>query len=175
MAGEKEELRLASLNITPTEATAMFEFLGNSENLNRLIFYNCTIQGNYSYQKMQKSLFSNPTNSVTSFTWDGNCTDEAVGYLSEALKSENCKLTKLHLVANKITDTGVKYLSDALIKSENCKLTELNLQSDKITDQCVGYLSEALKSENCKHTELTIGGIKITHEGAMYLREALKC
>ena len=33
-------------------------------------------------------------------------------YLNEALKSENCKLTELNLVGNRVTDQGAKYLSD---------------------------------------------------------------
>ncbi len=173
LAGKEGNLRLNNLNITPIDSTAMFEFLGNCKNLKRLSFYNCTIQGNYSCRKMQKSLFSNPTNTVASFTWYLNCTDEAVEYLSEALKSENCKLTELNLRSNKITDQGVEYLSEAL-KSENCKLTELSLGSNEITDQGVGYLSEALKSENCKLTELNLTDNKITDQGVGYLSEALK-
>ncbi len=78
LVGEEGELCLEKLNITPIDSTAIFEFLGNIMNLKRLFFYNCTIQGNYSYTKMQKSLFSNPTNSVASFSWVINCTDEGV-------------------------------------------------------------------------------------------------
>ena len=49
-------------------------------------------------------------------------------YLSDALKSDNCKLTKLEVrVSNKITAKGAKCLSDAL-KSDNCKLTELDVR-----------------------------------------------
>ncbi len=69
LAGKEGKLLLNNLNITPIDSTAMFEFLGNCKNLKQLIFANCTIQGNYSYHKMQKSLFSNPTNSVASFAW----------------------------------------------------------------------------------------------------------
>ncbi len=173
LAGEEGELQLKHLNITPIDSTAMFNFLGNIKNLKQLIFYDCTIQGNYSYNQMQKSLFSNPTNSITSFTWDHDCTDQGVEYLSEALKSNDCKLTELNLVCNAITDQGVKYLSEAL-KSESCKLTKLNLRRNNITDHGVEYLSEALKSKNCKLAELNLVGNAITDHGVEYLSEALK-
>ncbi len=88
LAGKEGKLQLNNLNIAPIDSTAMFEFLGNCKNLKRLSFHNCTIQGNYSCRKMQKSLFSNPANTVATFTWFRNCTDEAVEYLSEALKSK---------------------------------------------------------------------------------------
>ena len=48
--------------------------------------------------------------------------------VSDALKSDNCKLTKLDISDNKLKDEGAKYLSDAL-KSDNCKLTELNIST----------------------------------------------
>ncbi len=44
------------------------------------------------------------------------------------MKSDNCKLTKLGISRNKLTDEGAKYLSDAL-KSENCKLTTLDISA----------------------------------------------
>ena len=173
LAGEEGELRLKKLNITPIDSTAMFEFLGNCKNLKRLIFDNCAIQGTYSYKKMQRLLFSNPINTITSLTWRGNCTDQAVEYLGEALKGKNCKLTQLKLCDYEITDQGVKYLSEAL-KSENCKLTELDLSYNGITDQGLEYLNEALKSENCKLTELNLGDNEITDQGVEYFSEALK-
>ena len=47
-------------------------------------------------------------------------------YLSDALKSANCKLTKLDVSENELTAKGAKCLSDAL-KSANCKVTELDV------------------------------------------------
>ena len=204
LAGGNGELCLEKLNITPVDSAALFEFLGNSNNLKRLTFDGCTIQGDYSYSKMRKSLFNNKNsnNSITSFTWSENFTDQGVEHLSGALKSERCKLIALNLDRNTITDQGAKYLSGALkskncelnslnlrhnkmtyqgaeylgeaLKSGNCKLTSLNLRHNEITDQGVEYLSEALKSENCKLTSLNLSLIVITYQGVAYLSEALK-
>ena len=173
LAGEEGKLELNNLNIAPIDSTAIFEFLGNCKNLKQLIFADCTIQGNYSYRKMQKLLFSNPANTVASFICFLTYAERGVEYLSEALKSENCKLTELNLESNEITGQEVEYLSEAL-KSENCKLTELNLGYNGITDQGVKYLSEALKSENCKLTELNLSYTGITDQDVKYLSEALK-
>ncbi|CAB4001001.1 NACHT, LRR and PYD domains-containing 12-like isoform X1, partial [Paramuricea clavata] len=167
------KLDLKSLNIAAVDSAALFTFLGNSKNLKELAFFECRIQDNYNYH-FKSFMVNTAGNNITSFMWyDGYLEDVAVEYLSEALKSENCKLTELNLVANEITDQGVEYLSEAL-KSENCKLTELNLVANEITDQGVEYLSEALKSENCKLTELNLGANQITDQGVEYLSEALK-
>ena len=57
--------------------------------------------------------------------------DQGVTHLCDALKDENCKLTKLYLGGNDIRDQGVTHLCDAL-KDENCKLTTLYLERNNI-------------------------------------------
>ena len=66
-------------------------------------------------------------------SWRTRCTvrsdrltaEGAEYYLCEALKSDNCKLTELHVYDNELTDEGAKPdLSDAL-KSANRKLTQM--------------------------------------------------
>ena len=165
------DLRLGYLHIAAFVSTALFTFLGNSKNLKRLDFLTCTIQDNCSNHF--KLLLNTAGNTITSFTCFGGLADRDVEYLSEALKSENCKLAKLNLSVNKITDEGVEYLSEAP-KSENCKLTKLNLGHSVITVEVVEYLSEALKSENCKLTKLNLGHSVITDEGVIYLICALE-
>lgn len=72
-------------------------------------------------------------------------TDYGVECLSVgALRSENCALAALNLDDNFITDQGVEYISEALT-SENYKLTKLNLRKIYMPDHtvAVGYLSVA--------------------------------
>ncbi|CAB3992336.1 NACHT, LRR and PYD domains-containing 14-like [Paramuricea clavata] len=166
------KLALWHLDIAAIDSTALFMFLCNSKNLKQLVFSYCTIQDNCSYHL--KLLLNTAGNTITFFNWSlGDLGDVAVKYLSEALKSENCKLVALCLDRNNIKDQDVRYLSEAL-KSENCKLTELYLGRNKITDQAVQYLSEALKSENCNLTELQLVRNDITHQGVKYLSETLQ-
>jgi Leucine-rich repeat (LRR) protein len=166
------KLFLERLNIAAVDSTALFIFLGNSKNLKQLHFCDCTILDNY--HNHFKSLLNTAGNTITSFKWTmGSLSDVAVKHLSEALKSENCKLTKLDLGGIEITGQSVEYLSEAL-KSKNCKLTKLDLDCNEITDQASLSLSEALKSENCKLTELVLSRNKITDQAVEYLSDALK-
>ena len=62
LAGGNGKLCFKELNITPVDSGALFEFLGNSNNLKQLTFDHCRIPGEYSGSKMEKLLLSNPTN-----------------------------------------------------------------------------------------------------------------
>ena len=95
---------------------------------------------------------------------DNNVTDLGVEHLSKALTHTNCKLHSLNLDRNHITAEGVKHLSTAL-KHTHCKLNNLNLWHNKITDEGVEHLSRALTHTNCKLNRLNLGSNRITQKG----------
>ena len=181
LAGGNGELCLEERNITPVDSAALFEFLGNSNNLKRLLFDHCSIislniHGYFTTQgvKYLSEALKSGNCELTSLYLDGvGITDQGAEYLSEALKSGNCKLTSLNLYIIGITEQSAEYLSEAL-KSGNCKLTSLHLRNNQIIDQGAEYLSEALKSGNCKLTSLDLYDNGITDQDAEYLSEALK-
>ena len=93
--------------------------------------------------------------------------------ICDALKENSCKLTTLDLKGNNIGDKGAKYLAIAL-KNEHCKLTELHLYGNDIGDNGAELLSDALRNENCRLTLLDIGDCKIGNKGLLSLRDALE-
>ncbi len=164
------KLSLEGLNITSVDCTALFEFLANSVNVEGLEFNNCKIQDNYTYGKMEKSLFNTPGNSITSFSWVGSLTDEGVKYLSRALEGAHCELTEVKLLGIEATDEGVKYLCGAL-KHRNCQLKKLLLTLNCLTlsDTIVEYVNEAIRNENCKLDELVFEYTKHGFHSIEYL------
>ena len=95
---------------------------------------------------------------------DNNITDVGIKHLSTALTHTNCTLNSLNLDRNHITAEGVKHLSTALTHA-NCKLKNLNLWHNKITDEGVEHLSPALTHTNCKLNRLNLGSNRITQKG----------
>eukprot|EP00971_Amphidinium_carterae_P056019 1104911-Amphidinium_carterae.2 len=69
--------------------------------------------------------------------------DAGVSPLSQALKSDSCKLEELGLDKNHIGDAGAFALSEAL-QSDSCKLVRLRLSLDDIHIGDVGKESDAL-------------------------------
>ena len=184
---QEEELSLNDLNITPADSPALFHFIGSIKNLKRLSFIRCTtIHGGNMYTGMAKSLFMNPTNSITSFSWNKNFPDVELKNLSEAVTNEHCKLTELNLPENGIKCIGAKKLSKAL-KSPRCNIKVLDLAGNEIAcdEACnnrqrikacnsIQDISEALIDSNCKITSLNLAANGINDVGVGHLVEALK-
>ncbi|XP_046841847.1 NACHT, LRR and PYD domains-containing protein 12-like [Xenia sp. Carnegie-2017] len=172
-----QKLKIDDFIFTPNDSNALFAFLSESEYMANLFFRRCTFLDNHSCLPMKNYLLNERAEILINLEFIycifGNLFCK---HLSEALKSKNCKLTKLKFVASFIGVQGAKYLSEAL-KSESCKLTKLYISGTIIGDEGhegAKYLSEALKSENCELTKLYLDYNKIGNEGAKYLSEALK-
>ncbi|XP_046841908.1 NLR family CARD domain-containing protein 3-like [Xenia sp. Carnegie-2017] len=169
-----QEVKIDKVSFTPVDSNALFEFLSKCEHITSLSFDDCKFLDNHSCLPLKNYLSSERAEILINLKFRscdlGNIFGEN---LSEALKSENCKLTKLDLGNNNIGYESAKYLRDAL-ESESCKLTELDLSFYIIGDEGAKYFTEALKSENCKLTKLTLQRVRIGDKGAKYLSKALK-
>ncbi|XP_067835988.1 NACHT, LRR and PYD domains-containing protein 3-like isoform X1 [Heptranchias perlo] len=86
--------------------------------------------------------------------------DSGVKLLSEALRNPDCKIQKLELCANDLTDSCTEDLVSAL--STNRSLTVLNLSQNKLGDSGVKLLSAALRNPDCKIQELDLTDVGFT-------------
>ncbi|XDV53588.1 hypothetical protein PO909_022058 [Leuciscus waleckii] len=101
-----------------------------------------------------------------------NISDEACADLSSALRS-NLSLRELGLSENKITDSGMKQLSD-LLKHPQCKLEKLEIKSCYISNRGCADLSSALRSNPSHLRELDLSGNVITDLGIKQLSDLLE-
>ncbi|XP_059817063.1 ribonuclease inhibitor-like isoform X2 [Hypanus sabinus] len=74
--------------------------------------------------------------------------DSGVKLVSEALRNPECKIQKLCLRSVGLTAAGVEDLTSAL--STNCSLTELDLGYNKLGDSGVKLVFEAVRNPKCK-------------------------
>ena len=90
--------------------------------------------------------------------------------ISNSLKSTSTLLT-LNLSNNQITDSGIKYLSEAL--AINTTLQRLDMSYNIISDDGILYISDSLKLNESLH-ELILTKNNITNVGAKSLAEAIQ-
>ncbi|XP_072893718.1 NACHT, LRR and PYD domains-containing protein 3-like [Hemitrygon akajei] len=102
---------------------------------------------------------------------DNKLGDSGVKLVSAALRNPECKIQKLLLGDVGLTDSGAKDLASAL--STNPSLTGLNLNENKLGDSGVKLVSEALRNPECKIQKLELVYVGLTDSGAEDLVSAL--
>ncbi|XP_051865758.1 ribonuclease inhibitor-like [Pristis pectinata] len=97
--------------------------------------------------------------------------DSGVKLVSEALRNPECKIDKLGLRCVGLTAAGVVDLTSAL--STNRSLTELDLAWNKLGNSGVKLVSEALRNPDCKIHKLGLWAVDLTDSGTKDLVSAL--
>ncbi|XP_078390096.1 NACHT, LRR and PYD domains-containing protein 3-like [Cetorhinus maximus] len=100
---------------------------------------------------------------------NNNLGDSGVKRLSVALRGPDCKIQKLDLLGNKLTDSCAEDLASVFNRS----LTDLNLADNKLGDSGVKRLSVALRGPDCKIQKLGLYRNLLTDSCAEDLASAL--
>ena len=100
-------------------------------------------------------------------------TNQCILKLCNALGNGHCKLDWLSLALNKLTDQCIPNLCKAL-ESGHCKLTCLNLTANELTDQCIPDLCNALANKHCKLDKILLGANKLTDQCIPHVCKALE-
>ncbi|XP_038656758.1 NACHT, LRR and PYD domains-containing protein 3-like isoform X2 [Scyliorhinus canicula] len=86
--------------------------------------------------------------------------DSGMKLLSTALRKPDCKIQRLQLCDNGFSASSIQYLASAL--STNRSLTELDLGQNKLRDSGVKHLSEALKNQDWKIQKLRLDDTRLS-------------
>ncbi|XP_032872506.1 NACHT, LRR and PYD domains-containing protein 3-like [Amblyraja radiata] len=110
---------------------------------------------------------------VTKLYLSGNkLGDSGVKLVSEALRNPDCKIQILGLNSVGLTDSGAVDLASAL--STKHTVTKLYLSGNKLGDSGVKLVSEALRNPDCKIQILGLNSVGLTYSGAEDLASALR-
>uniref|UniRef100_A0A3B1IR88 NACHT domain-containing protein n=1 Tax=Astyanax mexicanus TaxID=7994 RepID=A0A3B1IR88_ASTMX len=88
-----------------------------------------------------------------------NLTERSCSSLLNVLSSESSTLTLLNLSNNPIKDIGVEHLSEGL-KSSKCKLEKLRINNDDLTEESCSALATVLTSSSLRELDLSNNNLK---------------
>ncbi|XP_078058272.1 NACHT, LRR and PYD domains-containing protein 3-like [Mustelus asterias] len=164
--GSVEKLSFRELRLTPIDCAVLSHVIGLCDTIKHLNLGQCYIQceglqrlGPILHKCQELSLYRNKVG------------DSGVKLLSAALRNPECKIQKLDLCINGLTDSCAEDLASAL--STNRSLIDLNLGANNLGDSGVKLLSVALRNPDCKIQELDLYGNALTDSCAKDLASAL--
>ncbi|XP_072893994.1 NACHT, LRR and PYD domains-containing protein 3-like [Hemitrygon akajei] len=164
--GSVETLSFSEMTLTPVDCAVLSHVIGVCDTINHLDLWNCHIQCE-GIQRLGPGLHKCQELGLGR----NELGDSGVKLVSAALRNPDCKIQKLWLWRVGLTDSGAEDLVSAL--STNPSLTELNLSDNKLGDSGVKLLSDALRNPECKIQKLWLGGVGLTDSGAEDLASAL--
>ncbi|XP_041036658.1 NACHT, LRR and PYD domains-containing protein 3-like [Carcharodon carcharias] len=145
--GAVETLAFSGLRLTPIDCVVLSHVLGLCDTIKCLDLNQCNIQCE-GLQWLENILYKCQKLRLSSI----NLGDSGVKLLSAALRNPGCKIQELDLFGNNLTGSCAEDLNFAL--STNRSLTDLNLGLNKLGDSGVKLLSEALRDPDCKIQKL---------------------
>ncbi|XP_078062063.1 NACHT, LRR and PYD domains-containing protein 3-like [Mustelus asterias] len=164
--GSVETLSFSELRLTPIDCAVLSHVIGLCDTIKHLDLEECYIQcegfrrlGPVLHKCLELSLGDNEVG------------DSGVKLLSAALRNPECKIQKLDLHDNDLSDSCAEDLASAL--STNRSLIDLNLGFNKLGDSGVKLLSVALRNSECKIQELCLHKNTLTDSCAEDLASAL--
>ncbi|XP_038656808.1 NACHT, LRR and PYD domains-containing protein 3-like isoform X2 [Scyliorhinus canicula] len=164
--GSVETVACSELRLTPIDCVVLSHVIGLCDTVKHLDLFACFIQCEglqwlapvlHKCQKLRLIL--------------NNLGDSGVKLLSAALRNPDCKMQKLKLGNNALTDDCIEDL--ALTLRENQSLKNLDLGHNKLGDSGVKLLSTTLKNPDCKIRKLSLCANALTSSCAEDLASAL--
>ncbi|XP_067916086.1 NACHT, LRR and PYD domains-containing protein 3-like [Heterodontus francisci] len=153
--GSVETFKFCGLRLTPIDCVVLSHVIGLCDTLKHLNLENCYIQ----YEGLQR--LGPVLHKCRELRLGRNkLGDPGVKLLSAALMNKDCKIQKLELKSNALTDSCAEDLASAL--STNQSLMVLSLSNNKLGDSGVKLLSVALRNPDCKVQTLVLKNNALT-------------
>ncbi|XP_072892473.1 NACHT, LRR and PYD domains-containing protein 3-like [Hemitrygon akajei] len=164
--GSVKKLPFSEMRLSPIDCGVLSHVIGFCDTIKHLDFWNCRIQ----FEGIQR--LGPGLHKCQELRLAGNdLGDSGVKLVSTALRNPECKIQKLRLNDVGLTGSGAEDLASTL--SANCTLTELNLSTNKLGDSGVKLMAEALGNPECKIQKLWLWKVGLTDSGAEDLVSAL--
>ena len=158
----EKTIRLFNSQITPTDCVAIVYFLKHIDSIDYKLDLSCNFIGEGGCNELAKLLSEGGP--VKLHVPEKKITDRGLDALAQAIASDKCKLKELNVVLNDLLSSdGFSHLWESF-KTRNCKVIRLRLGGDQVTDKVISQLCETMENVNCKLTNLSIYSEEVANE-----------
>ncbi|XP_051888319.1 NACHT, LRR and PYD domains-containing protein 3-like isoform X2 [Pristis pectinata] len=164
--GSAETLSFHGLRLTPIDSTVLSHVIELCDTIKHLDLGGCHIQCE-GLQRLGPGLHKCQELGLG----ENDLGDSGVKLVSAALRDPDCKIQKLRLCKNRLTDSGAEGLVSVL--RINRSLKELDLSGNELGDSGVKLVSAALRDPECKIHRLGLWDVGLTDSGVEDLVSAL--
>ena len=150
----EKTIRLFDSQITPTDCAAIVYFLKHIDSIDYTLDLCSNFIGDGGCKELAKLLSEGGP--VTLHVPENKITDQGLNALAQAITSDRCKLKELNIILNDLrSPEGLSNLWESF-KNRNCKVIRLRLGGDQVTDKVISQLCDTMENVNCKLTKLSI-------------------
>ena len=158
----EKAIRLFDSQITPTDCVAIVYFLKHIDSIDYTLYLCSNFIGEGGCKELAKLLSEGGP--VTLHVPKNKITDHGLATLAHAITSDRCKLKELNIVLNDLlSPEGLSHLWESL-KNRNCKVIRLRLGGDQVTDKVISQLCDTMENVSCKLTILSIFSEEVANE-----------
>ncbi|XP_032872284.1 NACHT, LRR and PYD domains-containing protein 3-like [Amblyraja radiata] len=164
--GSVETLSFYGLGLTPIDCAVLSHAIRPCDTIKHLDLDSCRIQCE-GLQRLGPVLHKCQCLGLG----NNDLGDSGVKLVSDALRNPDCKIQALRLDYVGLTDSGAEDLVSAL--STNHTVMELHLSGNKLGDSGVKLVSDALRNPDCKIQTLELNKVGLTDSGVEDLASTL--
>ncbi|XP_018428031.1 PREDICTED: NACHT, LRR and PYD domains-containing protein 12-like [Nanorana parkeri] len=165
--GSNQSLDFSYVPLTPLDCSVFPFILESCKETKRLNLESCRIQKE-GLGRLVSALHTVEDLSLR----DNNLKDDGIKIVCAALKHPNCKIQKLCLSSNGLTQNALDHLAPTICINQSLKLLDLsynNMDGPQLSD-----LMTALSSASCRIEELLLNRANLTHTSCSQLASAIK-
>ena len=157
-----KEIRLVNSQITPTDCVAIVYFLKHIDSIDYKLDLSRNFIGEGGCNELAKLLSEGGP--VKLHVPENKITDRGLNALAQAITSDRCKLKELNIILNDLLrPEGFSHLWESF-KNRNCKVIRLRLGGDQVTDKVILQLCDTMENVSCKLTILSIFSEEVANE-----------
>jgi len=136
--------------------------------IRRLCLLGCLADDPDIIEPLAETVLSNHPSLIYVELWGNKLRDTHVSWIADALRCRTCRLQKIYLSSNLIGDTGIRVLCDAIIENTLTKIRTVVLNDNRFGDAGLRALASLLSAAHVNLQAIGVSALRQLTSGAFH-------